>query len=542
MKIGWIKSERGVGIMEALVVTVIVALAGMAFLTLVENQNIFVKRTRQTNARDQLNFFLQGLIRDRSLLLFSAQHPANTKLRECLGDLEKKIEPKCEYGKVQGLYLIDLTDPKFEKVWTAPPATPVLYDEFGQGCDPKIQNVESCRFEVASTFQATCPNNAETCKRPDRLVVNFTLKQITSKDKNVTPLTLRGTNVSFAHALSYNTPPVVGALPTEVHLSQANGGRSIEVAVSNENPDQKLLWALCESTDRSVLIQCLPTNNAGKMAITLRLSSWEVPHALKIRFQMANTGPAPNASKVFEIPVYVDAVCLTPWGDFVEEGATILAYDYLLVNVSDECTPNARTCRAGVLSNKGRFKTCGQRQPANCTSPWSEVIPHGQSRNAFATPTVPYGTQCAQETRICSDGVLTGSGQFNSCTVAPPLNCKTPWGADLGHGLSVLAYSVANVPFNRDCGSVQQTRMCNNGTLTGTAEFSLPNCTVLPPRRCFTPWGQEIQHGGSVEAYYLSLVNFGQSCRALGAVETRVCNDGTLSGSFTQSNCTMRGP
>lgn len=55
-----LNSQRGVGLVEALVVTVIVAMAGLAFLTLVENQNIFVKRTRQTNARDQLTFFFTG--------------------------------------------------------------------------------------------------------------------------------------------------------------------------------------------------------------------------------------------------------------------------------------------------------------------------------------------------------------------------------------------------------------------------------------------------------------------------------------------------
>lgn len=528
--------------MEALIVTVIVALAGMAFLTLVENQNIFVKRTRQTNARDQLNFFLQGLVRDRALLMFSAQHPSNTLLRNCLGDLEKKIEPKCDFGKVQPLYLVDLTDPKFEKVWTAPPETPALYDEFGQGCDPKIQGAERCRFEVGSTFQVMCPNNAATCKRGDRIIVTFALKQISSADKSVTPLALRSTSLAYAHALLYNTPPTVGALPSEIRLSQQTSGRSFEVAVSNEVPDQKILWALCESTDRSVMIQCLPTSNAGKTAITLRLSSWVVAHALKIRFQIANSGPAPNASKVFEIPVYVDSVCLTPWGEFAEEGATVLAYDYMLVNASNDCVANARTCTNGVLSNKGRFRSCTQRQPANCSAPWNEIVLHGQSRTAFAAPSVLYGTQCTQEIRVCSDGVLTGTAQYSACTILPPVNCKTPWGSDMVHGQSVIAYSFATVPFNRDCGSVQQNRTCNNGLLTGGQEFNLAACTVLPPRRCTSPWGADVPHGGSIDAYYLSMVNFGQSCRGPGAYETRICTDGTLSGSFSAANCSMRGP
>jgi hypothetical protein len=417
-----------------------------------------------------------------------------------------------------------------------------LYDEFAQGCDPKIQGIEHCRFEVASTFKPMCAKNGTTCKRPDRLIVNFTLKQMASADKSATPLALRGTNLSFAQTIVYNSPPVVGALPVEVHLSQVNTGRSIEVAVSNENPDQKLIWALCESSDRAVLVQCLSTTTAGKMVITLRLSSWASTRALKVRFQIANTGPSPNVTKVLEVPVLIDGVCLTPWGELVEEGTTVLAYDQFLVNATEPCTPNGRTCTAGALSSKGNFKTCSQRIPANCSSPWNEGIPNGQSRVAFATPNVPYGMQCQQETRVCADGVLSGSAQFNSCVVAPPINCKTPWGADLAHGQSVVAYSTPSVPYGRDCGSVQQNRMCNNGVVTGGAEFSVPVCAVQPPRKCVTPWGAEVAHGLSVDAYYLALLNFGQSCRAPGAVESRTCNDGTLSGSFTQSNCSMRGP
>ena len=116
----------GVGIVEALVVTVIVALAAVAFLSLTENQNLFLRRTRQTNARDQLTTFLQGLVRDKSLLLFSARHPSNVKLRKCLGDADKKTEPDCDYGKQSPLYLVDLTDPTFQKVWTGPTEAPVL--------------------------------------------------------------------------------------------------------------------------------------------------------------------------------------------------------------------------------------------------------------------------------------------------------------------------------------------------------------------------------------------------------------------------------
>ena len=214
-----LRSQRGIGIVEALVVTVIVAMAALAFLTLTENQGVFLKRTRQTNARDQLNFFLQGLIRDKSLFMFSVQHPSNVKLRECLGDPAKKIEPKCEYGKKSPLYLVDLTDKTFQKVWTAPPETPALYDEHAQGCDPK-ERAGMCRFEVGTFFEPLCPGNAETCAKPDRIIVTYTLKQIFSTDTNINPLQLRSTTLSHGHTFLYNDPPIVTGIPLKLNMSQ----------------------------------------------------------------------------------------------------------------------------------------------------------------------------------------------------------------------------------------------------------------------------------------------------------------------------------
>jgi hypothetical protein len=114
-------SEKGVGIMEALVVTVIVALSAVAFLTLQENQGIFLKRTRQVNTRDQLGNFFHGVVQDRGLFLFSALHEKNSDLRDCLGNPSRGIPPACAIGKPFPLWLIDLTDPTLKKVWTAPP-------------------------------------------------------------------------------------------------------------------------------------------------------------------------------------------------------------------------------------------------------------------------------------------------------------------------------------------------------------------------------------------------------------------------------------
>lgn len=538
IKTSILHNSRGVGIMEALVVTVIVALAAVAFLSLTENQNLFLRRTRQTNARDQLSSFLQGLVRDKSLLLFSARHPSNVKLKECLGDPEKKLEPKCDYGKQSPLYLVDLTDSTFQKVWTAPADTPALYDDQAQGCDPKLRPGQ-CRFQVSTYFEAFCPGNEKTCKRPERMVVTYNLSQIAA-DLNVNPINLRGSTGSFGHMFLHNEAPSITSAPTYIRMSEVTSVLSFDISVQNADPKQKINWLVCESANPIIFVQCLGSQSSNKMTATVRLRSFQSGQQTKIRLQIINDGPPPNSSKVVEIPVYVSPVCMTPWGSLLEDGFTVTAYKKLVVPASEECVGSARVCQNSILSGEGNFHVCSRAAPANCSAPWNEVIPHGQSRPAFASPTVPYGQACTQETRSCVDGTLSGTLQFNTCLVAQPLGCKAPWGADVAHGNSVIAYSSSTVQYGQDCSTVQQFRTCNNGTLLGGSNYSIATCTVLPPRNCVAPWGAQVSHNSSIEAYYIPQVPYGQNCRSPGAYETRRCNDSVLSGSFTYGNCTMR--
>lgn len=531
-------NASGVGIVEALVVTVIVALAAVAFLSLTENQNLFLRRTRQTNARDQLTTFLQGLVRDKSLLLFSARHPSNVKLRKCLGDADKKTEPDCDYGKQSPLYLVDLTDPTFQKVWTGPTEAPVLYDDQAQGCDPNLRPGQ-CRFQVSTFFEAFCPNNAKDCKRPERIIVTYSLSQI-AVDSRVNPINLRGSTGSFGHMFLHNDPPVISSAPASIRLSELSTVHQIDLSVKNSDPSQSLNWLICDSLDPVIFVQCLPVTTPGKMSITVRLRSFDAGKITKLRFQVVNSGPPPNSSQLIEIPIAITPVCMTPWGQLLDEGFRVTAYQKLTVAASEECVANLRVCQNGVLSGEGNFDSCKRMEPANCSAPWNETVLHGQSRVAFASPTVPYGQACVQEKRVCSDGAFSGSAPFNSCLVAPPLNCNAPWGASIAHGTSVAAYSAANVLFGSDCSTVQQFRTCNNGTLLGGSNFSLASCSVWPPRNCFAPWGPQVSHGSTIDAYYVPQVPFGQSCRSPGAYEVRRCNDGTLTGSFTYGNCTMR--
>jgi hypothetical protein len=63
---------------------------------------------------------------------------------------------------------------------------------------------------------------------------------------------------------------------------------------------------------------------------------------------------------------------------------------------------------------------------------------------------------------------------------------------------------------------------------------SCPDIKVVFARNCTLPWGETIASGDSRNAYL-------QSSAASCMFEKRICNDGTLSGSFTNQSCTRTG-
>ncbi|MFN3980105.1 MAG: hypothetical protein ACK4SA_06965 [Caldilinea sp.] len=82
---------------------------------------------------------------------------------------------------------------------------------------------------------------------------------------------------------------------------------------------------------------------------------------------------------------------------------------------------------------------------------------------------------------------------------------------------------------------------------TGMHDY-IPNSFVNGPKyrlggtattpSCNLPWGGTINNGQSVTAYQSNSVPFGSSCVA----ETRTCSNGTLTGSYTNSSCSVQPP
>lgn len=106
--------------------------------------------------------------------------------------------------------------------------------------------------------------------------------------------------------------------------------------------------------------------------------------------------------------------------------------------------------------------------------------------------------------------------------------CKLPWGGIILGGREVTAYAVKS---SISCAAEAETRVCSKGVLSGTHAF--PACEAA----CQLPWGGILLSGRSAVAYRSAdLAN----CTKVR--QTRTCNDGQLSGSYTVAACPGQCP
>ncbi len=119
---------------------------------------------------------------------------------------------------------------------------------------------------------------------------------------------------------------------------------------------------------------------------------------------------------------------------------------------------------------------------------------------------------------------------FTSCP------CVTPWGTEISHNGSVVAYSHDVLRCTLTCNDHKITRLCQNGVLQGSDEFYLPNCVTEVcetgggvPLECKDPITGRNQHPFLTMPFYnKECVNDGETCDQNRVF--RFCNP--LTGSF----------
>lgn len=248
-----------------------------------------------------------------------------------------------------------------------------------------------------------------------------------------------------------------------------------------------------------------------------------------------------NCSKIQTTSIVKDDIArlsLAPAGSCEYEGRTlqtgesIVAYLNSTVAFGESCEGEKRHCTDGVMSGSYNFRNCTPGNPAACLFN-GQTLDHDASVVGFLTSQVPFGQNCKQEARSCSNGALSGSYTFASCAVGAPAACLFN-GRTIAHGATIpAAFQNSTVPFGQNC--KQEPRTCNNGVLTGS--YQAPSCTVGIAASC-TFNSQSIAHGQSVPAFLNSAVTFGMKC----SQQPRVCNNGALSGSYTFASCNVGAP
>lgn len=218
-------------------------------------------------------------------------------------------------------------------------------------------------------------------------------------------------------------------------------------------------------------------------------------------------------------------------GRVVAEGETITAFQNSNVAANGRCISETRKCQSGSLTGSFNFASCAPGMPKACLFN-GQTIDNGKSVTAYQTSSVPYGTPCKKEERVCSDGVLGGSFMYAACTPGSAAACLFN-GQTIASGQSVTAYLTSTVPFGQTCS--KESRLCSNGRLSG--QYNYASCTPGAAMACQFN-GQTVAHGQTVVAYQNSTVAFGSACVS----ENRTCNNGSLSGAYVYASCMSNQP
>lgn len=201
-----------------------------------------------------------------------------------------------------------------------------------------------------------------------------------------------------------------------------------------------------------------------------------------------------------------------------------------------QCSEGAVRAQERVLTLQNRVNTilnCNRQGQVYDRNAGICITPGLAPDHVFEN--TPSGDTLAMINPDGSTGIAAVLGGRNGATITcveNPAGCVFA-GNTLNHGDTVTAYRNSGVPFGDDCNAATnvETRSCNNGTLTGS--FTNDSCATGTPNSCTAPWGETIAHGASVTAYETNIQPATGECNS----QQRTCNNGTLSGTFTFNQC-----
>jgi peptidoglycan hydrolase-like protein with peptidoglycan-binding domain len=187
----------------------------------------------------------------------------------------------------------------------------------------------------------------------------------------------------------------------------------------------------------------------------------------------------------------------------------------------------SRTCNDGSMSGDGTYSIASCATGACVVD--DLILPSGSTTLFYFAKYIPTSEQCVSysKSRSCSGGSLLGDSayKYSSCEPVSSDKCALD-DSVLENGSSKIFFSEKEAPSGQSCSSYQQTRTCNNGTLSGISSYSYSSCSDT--MSC-TLAGVTVEHGDSEYFYKSSNVNYGEACSSVEL--QRSCTNGSLSGS-----------
>ncbi|GAB5389751.1 MAG: hypothetical protein Alpg2KO_27190 [Alphaproteobacteria bacterium] len=222
-------------------------------------------------------------------------------------------------------------------------------------------------------------------------------------------------------------------------------------------------------------------------------------------------------------------------GVTVSHAQQITAYS---ADISGDCSgiSQTRSCDNGALTGSPAFAFASCRGFSDCSDPAFGTVLHGASVTGYSTE-VSANCAAASQSRSCSDGVLDGDPAYEYATCRAFNDCTSPTFGTVAHTASVTAYTQ---DYSTSCGSLQTTRTCTDGVLSGSGNYA--SCSYAWPCNS-TPWGT-LQHGESRTGYLenLGYGNIGVSNNCASISQVRTCVAGTLTGDVTYRTTDCRPP
>lgn len=301
-------NNKGVSLIEALVVVAIVGVLAVIGLQIVRNQQASLKYLRAAMTRDLLRFRIEYAVLNVNSLYQSANAPDNAALKNCLVGGGTSL---CSATLAGDFKLVDRVQNSNYFFSSGTISNPISYDINGMTCTSGSTN---CMFTVATSYRASCSGGAASCAFAESLAIHYEINFLNNTNQDIP--TIRKVVGDYAIALP---------APCNIPWGGQIANTSSVTAYLNPSPPY---GTSCTTETRTCLNGVL-------------------------------SGTAVSQSCTPQAP----ANCTTPWGSTVNHGSSATAYQAPSVPSGNSCSSQTRSCNNGTLSGTYAYNSCSVLPP-----------------------------------------------------------------------------------------------------------------------------------------------------------------------------------